>query len=100
RPGRGAGADRERDGASSDPRRDHGGEPARHAAKLEPRRRGHLPAGLGGGGGVLGPHLFHDQPEPVGARKGGWAGRGPTGGAGGGGGLGAIGAGGTRRDSA
>ena len=39
RPGRGHGADREPDRASPGPRRDHGGEFARHAAELEPGRR-------------------------------------------------------------
>ena len=37
-PGRGAGADREPDRASPGARRDHGRQPARHVAELEPRR--------------------------------------------------------------
>src|SRR5207248_580885 len=69
-PRRGAGADRERDGAPPSARRDHGRQSARYAAKLAPRSGRHLYPRECRGGRLLCAYLFHDQSQPVGAREG------------------------------
>src|SRR5712691_3056253 len=67
---RGAGADQERDRASPDPRRDHGGQSARFAAKLEPGAGRPVCEGWRRGRRIFCAHLFHDQSEPLRARQG------------------------------